>query len=471
MKTRIILFILICSTLSTFAQLKLPPIMGNSMVLQQKSEVRIWGKADADAKVVVTESWNGSKKQVIANNLGNWEVLLPTKEAGGAYTITIESKKEKILLEDIYLGEVWLCSGQSNMEMTNSGFVGQPVEGALETVVSANKYNHIRMFTGERQNTLEEAAQVEGSWIKASPNTVGDMSAIAYGFAKEIADVINVPIGIIQVSWGGASIQAWMGKESLEQFPEVNLKDLENTTLPPMRIPTALYNGMFLPVAKYTVKGMVWYQGESNVTTYKLYSKLFPEMVKDWRSKLGSNDLPFYYVQIAPFDYKDSEAIGSALFREVQEKALADIPYSGMAVSIDAGEETLIHPAKKNILSKRLAYMALANDYNYFNIPFQNPVYTKNIKKDGEITIFIDNAPKGLVQKKDSKISGFEIAGKDNVFMPADITIRGNRIIVSSKDVIDPQNVRYCFKNFSAGTIYNLYGLPLAPFRTDALTK
>jgi sialate O-acetylesterase len=465
MLRNIILLAAIMLATEAMAQTWLPSFFSNHMVLQQNEEVSIWGKDDPRTKITVTGSW-GAEASVKADKNGKWEVKLQTISAGGPYTLTLQGS-EKILLEDILLGEVWFCSGQSNMEMPVKGFNNQPINGSNDFILNA-KSDQLRLFTATRNYSMEPLDDVEGAWSTATPATVKEFSATAYFFGKQLQEIIDVPIGLIHSSWGGSKAEAWMDPGALSAFPEITLPE----QLPENRFnhtPTLLYNAMLHPFIGYTMKGAIWYQGESNREQAKQYETLFPAMIHSWRKLWKQDDFPFYFVQIAPYRYDGPEAVSSAFLREAQLNAMLNTQNTGMAVTMDIGECDCIHPAEKNLVGKRLAYWALANDYGIEGVAFRGPEYKKmELTGNGEVKLFFDQLGVGL-SFFGNEPAGFEIAGDDKVFHPANAKINGDRTLsVWSDDIPAPVAVRYAFKNCSHGTLYNTEGLPASSFRTDS---
>jgi sialate O-acetylesterase len=465
MLRNIILLAAIMLATEAMAQTWLPSFFSNHMVLQQNEEVSIWGKDDPRTKITVTGSW-GAEASVKADKNGKWEVKLQTISAGGPYTLTVQGS-EKVLLEDILLGEVWFCSGQSNMEMPVKGFNNQPINGSNDFILNA-KNDQLRLFTATRNYSMEPLDDVEGAWSTATPATVKEFSATAYFFGKQLQEIIDVPIGLIHSSWGGSKAEAWMDPGALSAFPEINLPE----QLPENRFnhtPTLLYNAMLHPFIGYTMKGAIWYQGESNREQAKQYETLFPAMIHSWRKLWKQDDFPFYFVQIAPYRYDGPEAVSSAFLREAQLNAMLNTQNTGMAVTMDIGECDCIHPAEKNLVGKRLAYWALANDYGIEGVAFRGPEYKKmELTGNGEVKLFFDQLGVGL-SFFGNEPAGFEIAGDDKVFHPANAKINGDRTLsVWSDDIPAPVAVRYAFKNCSHGTLYNTEGLPASSFRTDS---
>lgn len=471
---RIFLFtVIFFVAISSFAKLEIPQVISDNMVLQRNSTIRLWGKANSGSKITILADWQKESISATASNEGLWEANIKTSEAGGPYSIKISADGETKTLNNILLGEVWICSGQSNMSMPIRGFQSQPIEGSLSAIMESSAYSNIRMFTADRVISDKKEFDVKGTWQVASPNTTGYFSAIGYFYALELHKTLNTPIGMINLSWGGSSAQAWMSLDLLKMFPEINTSAIDMKSKSPQRIPTALHNAMFNPISKYTVKGIIWYQGENNIIDYPLYKKIFPAMVEEWRKVIGLGEIPFYYVQIAPYKYKDSEQNESAFLREVQLHSQFLIPNSGMVTTGDVGEENLIHASNKKDISRRLACWALAKTYGLDKIPHQTPVYRKKEVNGNKLMIHFNYAETGLVLKGDpSKV--FEIAGDDNIFHPAQALVKGNEgnvLEIWSEQVSNPTNVRYCFKNYFESVLYNNYMMPASPFRTDSLNK
>jgi sialate O-acetylesterase len=464
MLRNLILLIVLLISSEALAQTWLPAFFNNQMVLQQNEEVSIWGKDDPRTKVTVKGSW-GAEASVKADKNGKWALKLQTAPAGGPYTLTVEGS-EKIVLADVLLGEVWFCSGQSNMEMPVKGFNNQPINGSNDFILNA-KNDRIRLFTATRKYSLEPMDDVEGTWSSATPATVAEFSATAYFFGKQLQEIIDVPIGLMHSSWGGSNAEAWMDPGALSAFPEITLPG----EVPENRFnqtPTLLYNAMLHPFIGYAMKGVIWYQGESNRLAAKQYESLFPALIHSWREQWQQGAFPFYFVQIAPFRYDGDNESSSAFLREAQLNSMKNTENSGMVVTMDIGDCDCIHPAEKNLVGKRLAYWALANDYGIEGIVFNGPVLKKmEITEDGKANISFDYLDRGLTFFG-KEPQGFEIAGDDQVFHPASVKINGDRTLsVWSENVPNPVAVRYAFKNCSEGTLYNTAGLPASSFRTD----
>ncbi|WP_111709605.1 sialate O-acetylesterase [Lutibacter citreus] len=452
------------------AEVKLPAIVSSNMVLQRNTTIVLWGWADAKEKITVNTSWLDKSINIQANKEGSWRVEVKTTNSKEPQSITIKSKASDILLENILFGEVWLCSGQSNMEQPISGYNGQPIFGSNMATTKSNNKN-LRFFSVHKiasKTPLEKIEKFSG-WEQSSPQSVSKFSAIAYFFGKQLQEVLDCPVGMIHTSWGGSTVQAWMSKEVFNSYKEVNLDNV-NLKKRPQYIPTVLYNSMINPLIPYTIKGALWYQGESNRKEVNDYKKFFPAMVKDWRTRWGIGEFPFYYVQIAPFLYGNNNAFqtedNSAFIREAQLECLDLIPNSGIAITMDIGDENSIHPPKKKEVADRLLFNALNQTYGYKAIDYAAPIYNSLQIEDGGITLNFKNAENGLYAY--DGLSGFEIAGTDKVFYPATAKIVNKKnVFVKSDKVLNPVAVRYAWRNWIVGTLYDTNLLSASSFRTD----
>ncbi|HUC82520.1 MAG TPA: sialate O-acetylesterase [Flavisolibacter sp.] len=465
--TLLFLAIFICTQLG--AQVKLGALFTDNMVLQQQTKAAIWGWTMPGKTVRTTGSWNRQTVTAKADEKGRWKAYLQTPAAGGPYTVTVSDGKQTTL-NNVMIGEVWFCSGQSNMEMPLKGFKGQPIIGSNEAILrSANKA--IRVYTVPRSVKISPQDTSKTSfWKEASPEAIANFSATAYFFGKDLNELLNVPIGIINDSYGGSPVEAFMDAETLKAFPEIKLPAAKDSATANNQVPTVLYNGMIHPVVGYGIKGFIWYQGESNQDRAAQYESLFPAMINQWRKAWGNDSLPFYYAQIAPFNYNSlpngGAPFNSAFLRDAQRKALAKIPYSGMAVLMDVGEEANIHPAAKKEVGERLALLALAKTYGLKGFGFESPTYDTLAIANGIVEVKFKNAENWLTSYG-KELTLFEVAGKDKRFYPAKAIIQRASVMVSSPQVKEPVAVRYAFKDFTVGELFSTEGLPVSSFRTD----
>lgn len=640
MKNFILAFILLIS-LHTKAQLRLPALLGDSMVLQQKSSVPIWGWAAAGQKVSVTPSWSGEFVQTTADKEGKWMVHLNTPDAGGPYKLTVISNRNQILLQGILLGEVWLCAGQSNMEMPLSGFPNDPISQSATEIANA-KYPSIRFFAVNRKIAFKPETDVKGTWESCTPASAAAFSAVAYFFGRNLFSKLDVPIGLIDASWGGTVAEAWTSEGALSKmvdfdnglklvnqmannFKSIQLKDSLNqqkwnkaikanysgilndnnlsawkrmqvpsvwesyglnidgivwfkqqvsipnkwmgkkltlelgpiddmdetyingklvgktlqdgawqlnrkysvpaqifkpgknmlavkvidngggggihgvqhqlklyadgerdtvwlagnwyykvaATKPPSSSttnpnqPTVLYNGMIAPLVPYTIKGAIWYQGESNVGRARQYEKLFSSLIADWRNLWKEPDFPFYYVQIAPYRYGGS-GFASAALRDAQRRVLMKLPNVGMAVTLDIGDAGNIHPSNKQEVGKRLAFWALNKTYNFNNTNYSGPLYI-GFKEDGsKVTVSFTHTEGGLTSN-DKPLAGFEILDRNGKWYPADAVIDEDKVILVNNSVSAAIGVRYAYSDISEASLFNGKGFPASSFTSEEL--
>jgi len=479
-----VVYVLLC-VLPAAAAVKLPAVIGDHMVLQRDMKVPIWGTADPGEKVTVTL---GDRQAVAtADADGRWMVRLDPLKAGGPFEMTVAGSN-RITLKDILVGEVWVCSGQSNMAMQV-----KTAANAHQEIAAAN-YPDIRLFTVARLVAAAPQSDTKGTWVACSPQTVGDFSAAAYYFGRHLHKELNVPIGLIHTSWGGTPAEAWTSRATLEADPDLKAivdrwdQELANArkagsaagnqqSAPKGRKaggdlagstdrPSSLYNGMIQPLIPYAIRGAIWYQGEANAGRAYQYRKLFPAMIQDWRKAWGQGDFPFLFVQLANYQPRKPEPADSAWaeLREAQTMTLS-LPKTGMAVIIDIGEGDNIHPKNKQDVGKRLALAALAIAYGR-DIPYSGPMYDSMKIEGDKVRLTFRHVNGGLVAKG-GVLKGFAIAGDDRKFVWADAKIDGDTVVVHSDKVAKPKAVRYAWADNPECNLYNKAGLPASPFRTD----
>ncbi|MGL2993353.1 sialate O-acetylesterase [Flavobacterium sp. TSSA_36] len=475
-KISLYLLLYISCFTTAYAKVQLPTILSDNMVLQQLSEVKLWGVSQAGKKIKVTTSWNSKKYICHADAKGNWMLKISTPKAGGPFNIVF-SDGEVLTLKNILIGEVWFCSGQSNMEMPLQGFPRQLTQGGNDVIAKANPKIPIRIFSTDskegktiKQFAKQPQSNCEGAWVENSSENIANTSATAYFFAQYLQEVLEVPVGIIVSTWGGSMVEAWMSREAIAPFQEINttILDQESTIQKPNMTPCVLYNAKIAPLIPFAIKGFLWYQGESNCNNAEMYRQLMPAFVQDLRSKWNLGVFPFYFVQIAPFQYDQSNGTKAARLREIQETHSLVIPNSGMVTTLDIGSLNFIHPQNKKIIGERLALWALGNTYGRKGFLYQPPVFKQMEKKEHKIYIDFSNATRGIYPMW-TQLKGFEIAGEDQIFYPANATIetQSTRLAVWSEAVTEPKAVRYAYKNYEEASIFGLSGIPVAPFRTD----
>ena len=443
------------------------------MVLQQSSDVALWGSAKPDSKVEITVSWAKGKTVVHSDADGRWIARVFTPSAGGPYEMTF-SDGEELTVRNVLIGEVWICMGQSNMEMRMRGLSGQPVAGAVDLIFSARPSTLIRSCNIKRQVSLKPEEVCEAIWSENTPSGVADASAVAYFFAKYLYEALGIPVGIINASWGGTPIESWMSREILEaEFAtELQMQHYAAGKLPakgPQFAAGALYNGMLHSLIPFTAKGFIWYQGCANRGKWEQYKRLQPAFVRMLREKWGNKRMPFYFTQIAPYQYNDPQRREAGYMMWAQAQTLEMIPHSGMAATHDVGELACIHPSRKKEVGERLAYLALENDYGIDEIDASTPMPKQFEFHDGAAFVKFDAGRLGLTPINMEIDGPFEVAGEDKVFYPAKAMIEKDRrsIKVYSHFVSNPVAVRYGMRNWSEASLFNCYGIPVTPFRSD----
>lgn len=462
MKKQILLFVSIfCLSLSVKAAIKLPSFFSDHMVLQQHSEVSFWGWANAAQYLQIIPSWSNDTVKVRADGFAKWETTLKTPVAGGPYQITVITSDQIIVLNDVLIGEVWLCSGQSNMvwNATNQH------QEMLDELPNCNN-PQIRVLQVTRVASAYPQDDLQDSWKESNPENLKAFSSIAYFIAKKLQKELNVPIGVINSSWGGTPAEVWTPEGIVKSNPVLNsFAGQQKAAVSRPHTPGSLWNSMIYPLVGYKIAGVYWYQGESNVSTWQGYELLFSSLIQSWRNAWGY-EFPFYYVQIAPYDYKTGTAHRSAFLREQQTKVLS-LPKTGMVVTTDLVPDiTNIHPSKKIDVASRLADLSLVEVYGENKSDYKSPVYDKFEIKDDKMIIHFKYLEKGF-SVKGKEITEILMAGRDGNFHKANAVIKGNTLIVSSKDVKKPEAVRFGFSDTAMPNLFNINGLPVTPFRTD----
>ncbi|SFD55565.1 sialate O-acetylesterase [Chitinophaga sp. CF118] len=511
MKNFILLFLLLNAVIAS-ANIKLPSVIGDHMVLQQNTKVKIWGWADAGERVSIKTGWLKQPLTIITGKDGRWSSTLSTIKAGGPYEIILQGKNS-IHIADVWLGEVWLCSGQSNMDMTvareDRYWCG--VYNEAEEVATAN-YPQIRVFDAAFTPTDTVKKDVSGQWEICTPTTVKHFSAAAYFFARDLQQQLKVPVGLITTAYGASTAEAWISRQELKSFPELledyarrkaaydtsitaqkkyeadlnkwsvaviaakaEGKDLPREPKNPnpekdQHSPAVLYNGMVAPLIPYTIKGALWYQGESNTSKPALYRALMEALIANWRKDWQQGAFPFLYVQLANYGKLDSLPVnekGTVLIREAQLENLS-IPHTGMVVAIDNANPDKpedIHPKNKQAIGQRFSLLARATVYGE-KISYSGPMYQRMQVEGNKVRLYFEHTDGGL-KCRDNVLKGFAIAGADKQFVWANATIEGNTVLLSSEQVPHPVAVRYAWASNPPANLYNKADLPASPFRTD----
>lgn len=445
------------TSLSGFANVGLPAIFSDNMVIQRNAEVKIWGWAKAGEEVSIKASWTEEAIKTKASNNAYWEVVLSTPDIRGPQEIRISGYNE-LVLKNVLLGEVWLVSGQSNMEWSADA----GITNAEEAIAGANNSN-IRFFTVEHRTAEDPQQDLGGNWVESTPETMRYFSAVGYFFGKKLNKELDVPVGLINASWGGTPAEVWMPEEVFEN--NERLKEgaslISGSEWWP-HIPGKLFNAMISPIIPFELAGILWYQGETNTANAGYYEEIFSELVQSWRQKWGQQ-LPFYYAQIAPFDY--GEGFAGVKVRDAQRRVLS-LPKTGMVMTSDIGNVKDIHPRNKLDVGVRFANLALTEVYNEPIEGTYAPAFQR-LEKDGrELKLHFINA-KGLRIDPENRESQFEIASEDKKFYPATVKVQNGVVTLRSKQVKDPQYARFSWGNMSNSNVFNEAGLPASSFTTE----
>jgi len=500
---KVLTLLLLAMATMTASALELPEIFGDNMMLQQQTQAKIWGWAKANSVVEVTTTWSNQKQYATADKDGKWLIKLNTPKASYEnYKITVKGDGETHVIDNVLIGEVWFCSGQSNMEMSLGGFWNCPVEGANEAIAQSGKYKKsIRVATIERKGTKEPQKKAIGGWKTCEPENAPKFSACGYFFARTLTDILDVPVGIINCSWGGSCVEGWLPKEILETYPDGIVPFNDTEYMQKM----VMYNGMLYPLAGYTIKGFLWNQGESNIGRENQYADRFKTMVNHWRKLWDQpkDKLPIYTVELPPYWYDDINGDWGAKLREVQHQIANSLENSGCVCTSDLiydYEPKQIHGTKKLEIGQRLAYMAASRDYGVKGLVAEAPEFdfmkvvdaddndaqviagskvSKNENEKGKVVLlYFKNCSDGFDRL--DNIEGFEAAGEDGVYHRAIVWAasewrsdilngrpQGCFLKLVCPEVPEVKNVRYCFKNFQPGNLHGMRGLPVVPFRTD----
>ncbi|MDO3695361.1 sialate O-acetylesterase [Wenyingzhuangia sp. chi5] len=432
----------------------MPSVFSDHMVLQQQDDVKIWGWASPHEKITIAPSWTNETYKTEASNLASWQIKIKTPKYGGPYTISIKGYNE-VVLKDVLIGEVWLCSGQSNMEMSASW----GIDNGEEEIAKAN-YDNIRFFTSPKMAANSEQNNIISSWEICTSESMKYASSAAYFFAKKLQQTMkDVPVGLMVSAWGGTPIEIWTPENIIKK--DTVLLNAANKLTPvsygPIK-PGKAFNTMINPLIGYKIAGALWYQGESNVGS-DVYDENLAALITSWRKLWGYN-FPFYFVQIAPYNYGENH-FGGVIIRDAQRKAANQIKNSGMVVISDVSPIDDIHPKDKKAVGFRLANLALKNHYHLINDLVESPSVSElHLDKNKAVISF--NHADGLYAN--SKKSMFEISGDDYVFYPAKMKIKNNTIIISSKKVKYPKSIRFAWGNNVQSNLFNKANLPLSSF-------
>lgn len=452
MRYSVSLFFTLFIAYYTYSAVSLPAIFGDHMVLQREAKVKIWGWADPFEPVEVRVPWTDEVYIDTTDNHANWEVILSTPEAGGPFTIQIKGYNE-ILITDVMIGEVWLCSGQSNMQWSaNSG-----IEGGDSAIKNATN-PALRFFQVSRKSSEYPQQEMSGHWELSSPESMQYFSAIGYAYGKFLQESLDVPIGLVHASWGGTPIEVWIPQEVISNDPFLSrgASKLGEMVWSPSE-PGKVFNAMINPLIPFKIAGVIWYQGESNTANPDYYLGMFESLIQSWRNR-WENDFPFYYVQIAPFNYGSPEV--GVKIRDAQRKLALE--KTNMVVISDLGDTTDIHPRKKLEVGKRLGDLALTKHYGISNQICEGPVAYSFERNDNRLFLSFDHA-EGLFLSTEEKL--FELAGTDGVFHVANQRVVNNQIELWSNEIEYPTNIRFAWGNTSISNLFNSAKLPASSFK------
>lgn len=506
-----------------WADIRLPKIFSDSMVLQRQAEIPVWGMADPEESLTLAISSATVERievKTVCDSDGNFHVKFPSMPVGGPYELEIVGDSSTVLIRDILVGDVWLCSGQSNMEMTVAA------SADAEKVAAGEPIPNLRLLSIERMASPKPLQEFTGaiSWKSATPEHAADFSAVGFYLGQKLQASQQVPIGIINASWGGTLAEAWTSQaalaeteslQGLHEYGQTNADGLQKQDQH-----SALFNGMIAPLERFSVKGVVWYQGESNVGRGAQYSELLPALIRDWREHFSNDALPFLIVQLAPFRYQDHPPQALAEVWDAQLKTVLKTPGTGLVVTTDLGNAEDIHPKRKRPIAARLSDWAVAEVYNdarliayadsapeveekddtvaavesetestasstglgnapvqdsgkasdeppAYQQPYASPLY-RSYQVVGSAIHISFYAGEGLKSRDGEPLREFQIAGQDQEFHPAQARIEGDLVIVESEQVTAPQAVRFAFRDTPDANLVNRRGLPASPFRTDS---
>jgi len=464
--------------LAARADIRLPKIFSDHMVVQRQQPITIWGWADPNESI--RASLHDVSAESVADEDGFWQIELAPLAAGGPYELKVAGAEASVLINQVHVGEVWLCSGQSNMEWPLKRTLVGETDEARQAELEQFRNSRIRLFNVAHVTAEKPAEDLANAttWQEASPESAANFSAVAYHFAAQILQQLDaggaenqeLVIGLIDSSWGGTAVEAWTPRPALQADPQFKplLEHWKGNGEANPNRPGSLYNGMIAPLQRFSIRGTIWYQGEANVGRGHQYLALFKTLIKSWREKFGES-MPFYFVQLAPYRYAGRPPEALAELRDAQLKVLKQMSHTGMAVTTDVGNLEDIHPRNKKEVGRRLALWALAKVYGRDELVYSGPIYESAEAKDGAMLVTFSCVGEGLTSS-DGELDWFSIAGEDGKFVPAQAVIVDRKTVkVYSPDVPSPKYVRFAWNDSAQPNLRNQEGLPASPFRTDDL--
>lgn len=470
-KSIFISLLMLMVSFSATAKVRLPHILCDNMVLQQQTDVQLWGWATPQACVSIKPSW-GSKQVVKANKNGRWNLRVRTPKGGYTPLSITFSDGNSITLHNILSGEVWVCGGQSNMEMPLKGFNDCPIEGYQEAIAEAGNIQGIRYTKIPATMRTTPQDDAECHWEIVNPNTANECSAIGYFFACRLHKMIDMPIGLILANKGGTRVESWLEKDYLKQHTNepTDSPNIVRQYPTEWQRPLLWGNGTFHPILNYTVRGILFYQGCSNVGQVPtIYGERLTQLIGQWRKEFQSPNLPFYFVEIAPYNYSNTQGTDAALLRMQQQRVAQNVSNTVLIGTNDLvypSEADQIHPCQKRQIGERLAMTAAARDYGFENIYYRCPSLDRVEIHQDSCYVYLKDTYNGIAAA--TSYEGFEIAGNDGVYHPAQAQyLHNGKFVLTSLGITKPVNVRYCYHNFQLGTVKNQAGLPLLPFSTN----
>lgn len=454
MNRLLLLFIFFVASTTCTAEITVPNIFSDNMVLQRNTDVLLYGWANPNEEFTIYTSWNDVTQEVKAGIDARWKVRVGTPMAGGPYSIHFKGKDNEIILNNILIGEVWLCSGQSNMEW--SALSG--IDNREEEIANAD-YPNIRLFTVPKRASTNPQENVTGNWEECAPETMASFSAVAYFFARKIQEELNIPIGLIDASWGASCAEVWTPQVVFDEHPE--LEEAHGLVKPNPWVPiekSVLYNAMIAPLTNFKIGGVLWYQGESNTVNAETYQQLFSEMITSWRAQWNTN-FPFYYAQIAPFKY--GRTYEGGIVRDQQRRTL-QLENTGMAMTSDICTIEDIHPQNKQDVGLRLANIALKEHFNSLDKEVYGPLFKTATTDGAEMRLVFDHSDGLYFKGKNTNL--FELRDREGNWHPASAKVKKGGVVVRSQGIKEPLAVRFAWKSTDVSNLFNAAGLPASTF-------